>query len=153
MGSSTESVDLENYCKIKTVTHFTDDMEKVKEGINGLTWPKGSTLTSVALMTARSEFSLGRKDANTDVIIFTDGKPLSRLKTGAASKDIRKAARLLWVPVTQYAPLDDIKTWATRRWEENVVEVPTFEDLESPWPINQIIADICPRKDPTTEFS
>jgi hypothetical protein len=147
MGTDTEVVDMESFCKIKVLTHFTEDMAAVKSAINGATWPKGSTLTSVALMAAKSEFSLGREHANTNVILFTDGKPLSSRKTLQAAKVVREAGRLVWVPVTAYAPLDDIKKWATRRWEENVVEVPTFEDLESPWPINQIIADICPKEE------
>merc|ERR1719158_1301637 len=60
---NTKKVDRERICAIKTVTHFTDDMKKVKNLINGLTWPKGSTLTSLALLTAKAELALGRKSA------------------------------------------------------------------------------------------
>jgi len=141
---SAEPVDLETTCKIKTVTHFTTDMSKVKELIGGLTWPQGSTLTSLALMTAKNELSLGRKDAKSIVVVITDGRPMSYRATRLASKALRKTARLVWVPVTRYAPLKKIKKWATRRWEENVVVVETFEDLETPDPVNHILADICP---------
>merc|ERR1719316_2048369 len=60
---NTKKVDREKVCGIKTVTHFTEDLKKVKSLITGLTWPKGSTLTSLALMTAKAELALGRKDS------------------------------------------------------------------------------------------
>merc|ERR1719194_157195 len=119
-------------------------MKKVKDLIGGLTWPKGSTLTSLALQTAKAELSLGRKEAKSIVVVVTDGRPLSYRNTGIASKNLRKAARLVWVPVTKYAPLQKIKKWATRRWQENVVLVESFEDLEKPDPMNHVVANICP---------
>jgi hypothetical protein len=143
-GKSTAKVDLAGTCKIITVEHFTRDMKKVKEAIEGMEWPQGSTLTSLALMTAKSEFSLGRPDVQSVVIVFTDGRPMSFRKTGLAAKMVRKSARLMWVPVTEFAPLKDIKKWATRRWQENVVQVDSFEELDKPSTITQLVADMCP---------
>merc|ERR1719199_194548 len=97
------------FCGIQTITHFTEDLKKVKQLITGLSWPRGSTLTSLALMTAKAELPLGRKDSPGNVIVFTDGRPLSYRKTGLAAKDVRKSARLVWVPVTKFAPLKAIK--------------------------------------------
>merc|ERR1711924_444847 len=87
-----QAVDMENTCKIKTVTHFTEDMAKVKELIGGLTWPQGSTLTSLALMTAKVELSLWRKDAKSIIVVITDGRPLSYRNTGIASRNLRKTS-------------------------------------------------------------
>merc|ERR1719409_1530805 len=148
-----KKVDQEKVCGIKTVTHFTEDLKKVKSLITGLTWPRGSTLTSLALLTAKAELALGRKTAQSNIIVFTDGRPLSFRKTGVASKSVRKAARLVWVPVTKYAPLKMIKKWATRRWQENVVRVPTFKELEKPDVITHIVANICPKSNPKVKFS
>jgi len=131
-------------CGINTITHFTQDMPKVTNLINGLSWPKGSTLTSLALMTAKAELALGRKNSLSNVIVFTDGRPLSYRRTGVASDAVRKSARLVWVPVTRYAPLKQIKKWATRRWQENVVKVSSFSDLKKPYVVTHIIANICP---------
>jgi hypothetical protein len=141
-----------NYCEIKTVTHLTSDMSKVKELIGGLTWPKGSTLTSLALMRAKAELGVGRKDAKSIVVVITDGRPLSYRATWYASRMVRKTARLVWVPVTKYAPLKKIKKWATRRWQENVVLVESFEDLEKPDPMNHVVANICPAKEPEITY-
>jgi len=143
-GRNRKKVDMAKTCKIKTITHFTSDMKKVKGLITGLTWPQGSTLTSLALMTAKAELSLGRKDARSVVVVITDGRPLSYRATSIASRQLRKAARLVWVPVTKYAPLAKIKQWATRRWQENVVKVTSFKDLEKPDAVNHVLANICP---------
>jgi len=145
-GKNKKKVDQEKVCGIKMVTHFTGDLKKVRSLINGLQWPRGSTLTSLALMTAQAELSLGRKNAKANIIVFTDGRPLSYRKTSMASKAVRKGARLVWVPVTRYAPLEKIKQWATRRWQENVVKVSSFAALKKPEVITHIIADICPKK-------
>merc|ERR1719440_1260069 len=112
----------------------------------------GSTLTSVALLAAKSELSFGRKDSHANIIVFTDGRPLSYRKTLLASKEVRKAARLIWVPVTKFAPLKYIKKWAPRRWQENVVVVDTFGDLEKPDVVTKLIANICPAEMPHPQW-
>jgi uncharacterized protein YegL len=143
-GQSAKSVDMDTECRIKFVSHFSRNMKQIHDKIGELEWPQGSTLTSLALATAKAELSIGRKDAESVVIVITDGRPLSYRKTTLASRSLRKVARLVWVPVTQYAPLKWVKLWATRRWEENVVQVESFEKLETPDVITHIIADICP---------
>jgi len=147
-GKDTKGVDMENTCKIKTVTHFTHNMKDVHDKVHGLQWPSGSTLTSIALMQAKSELALGRKDAKSIVVVITDGRPLSFRNTGIAAREVRKSARLLWVPVTTYAPLKYIKMWATRRWKENVVQVDDFSALETPSVVTDIMANICPKPEP-----
>jgi predicted nucleic acid-binding Zn-ribbon protein len=146
IGQNQDSVDLERDCLISVVEHFTKDMTMVKSKIASLAWPKGSTLTSLALSAAKAELSLGRRHAKSVVVIFTDGRPFSYRKTRMASRDVRKSARLIWVPVTRFAPLKHIKAWATRRWQENVVPVKSFSELAEPRVISRVIADVCPPK-------
>jgi hypothetical protein len=146
VGQNDKPVDMEETCKIKTVTHFTEDMKKVKQLITGLEWPQGSTLTSLALMTAKAEMMNGRKGAPPVVVTFTDGRPLSYGKTYIASKMLRKVARLVWVPITKFAPLKFIKMCATRRWQENVIPVKDFKKLsdQAVEVVTHIVADMCP---------
>jgi hypothetical protein len=155
-GKTDKTVDIEKFCKIQTVTHFTEDLKKVKQLITGLEWPQGSTLTSLALMAAKSELSLGRPTSPSNVILFTDGRPMSYRKTWIASKMVRKSARLVWVPV-QYPSglLKFIKHCATRRWEENVIPVSTFDKLkdEAAEVVTHIVADICPKEEIKMEMS
>jgi len=152
-GKSVEKVDMEKDCSIKTVTHFTDDLKKVKELVAGLTFPQGGSLTSLALLAAKAELGLGRKDAKSTIVVFTAGRPLSYRKTGMASRVLRKMARLVWVPVSENAPLRSMKKWATRRWQENVVAVNSFEKLANPEVITHIVANICPKISPKLKFA
>merc|ERR1719182_819195 len=68
-------------CGIRTVSHFTTDMKKLDQLVLGLDFQKGSTLTSLALLTAKAELALGRKNAPAVVVVFTDGRPMSIRKT------------------------------------------------------------------------
>merc|ERR1719162_1036050 len=147
-GMSTKKVDMEATCKITLVQHFTDDSKKFKNKLDGLEFQKGSKLLSLALMTVQSEFALGNKDYRTVVVVFVDGAPLSFRKTLLASRAIRKKARLVWVVVTKFSPLKDIKKWASRRWQENIVKVNEYKKLQRPSTGTHIIANICPKEHP-----
>jgi len=151
-GKSAKKVDSEKVCGIKTVTHFTQDLKKVKQLVAGLDYPKGGALTSLALFAAKAELNLGRKNAHSNVIVFSAGRPLSYRKTEMASTMVRKSARLVWVPVSANAPLASIKKWATRRWQENVISVKSFKRLENPEVVTHIVANICPKKPPKMEM-
>jgi hypothetical protein len=131
-------------CGIQMVNHFTEDIKKVRQLVNGLPWMRGSTLTSLALSTAQEEFKLGRKNAKSVALVFTDGRPLYYGKTWIAAREIRKVARLMWVPITRRVPLAYIKALATRRWQENMVLAPSYRQLQSKTLINHVVADMCP---------
>jgi hypothetical protein len=144
-GQKRSPTDVEATCKVRTVAHLTSNKAEVKEKIAALKWPKGSTFTSLALLKAKQELNdNGSGHTQSVVVVITDGKPQSKLKTYFASRNVRKIARLVWVPVTRNAPLRLIKFMATRRWQENLVRVKNFEDLEQPEPMSHVIADICP---------
>jgi len=151
-GQSTKKVDTEKDCGIKVVQHFTDDFKKIKQKLADLEFGKGSALTSLALMAAKSELALGRKNAKANVVVITVERPLSLRKTEVAARNLRKTARLVWVPVTATQPLKPFKQWATRRWEENVVVVKNFQDLERPTTITHVVADICAKDSQKVKF-
>merc|ERR1719478_637715 len=120
-GKSSAKVDIEKVCKTKVVQHFDEDIKKTKNTLNGLSFAKGTKLVALALLTAKAELTLGRKEAQSVVVVFTDGQPLSFRKTKLAARSLRKKTRLLWVPTMKFSPLKNIKKWATRRWQENIV--------------------------------
>jgi len=136
--------DLKDDCGIDIVQHFTADMGAAANVIRGLTWPAKTTFTSGALMTAKSELALGRKDANSVVMVITDGRPLNPGRTAKASEVLRKSARLMWVPVTTNVPIEEVNMWASTPTVENVIQVGDFEALSDPETITSIIADMCP---------
>jgi len=152
-GEGKGKVDMEKTCKVRIAQHFEQDTKKVKSVISGLQYTPGSKLLSLALMTATSEFPLGRADKRTVVIVFIDGEPLSYRKTKLASLAIRKSARLLYVVVNKFAPLKSIKKWASRRWEENLVVVKSAAELEKAETGTHIIANICPKHAPKLKMA
>jgi len=147
-GASTEKVDMEKVCKIKIASHFEEDTKKVKGVINALEFAPGSKLLSLALMAVQAEMALGRKTSRSIVIVFMDGEPLSYRKTMLASHTLRKKARLIYVVVTKFSPLGDIKKWASRRWQENVVQVSDAAALAKSDTGTHIMANICPKSFP-----
>jgi len=138
-------LDLEKTCKMKWIQHFSKDLKKAYDNVDKATWPKGGTLTSLALGTVRNELPLGRKGSRSVVVVVTDGRPLSFKRTLSASRSLRKEARLMFVPVTKFAPLKAIKTWASRRWQENVVKVNNFNKLSVGSTVDHIVANLCPK--------
>jgi hypothetical protein len=142
----TQTADAETLCKVNTVSHLTSDIADVKKKINDLKWPKGSTFTSMALLKAKQELNdNGNQHTQSVVVMITDGKPQSAKRTWFASRELRKIARLVVVPVTRNSRLIKLmKLMATRRWKENLVNVRSFADLEKPEPMGHVVADICP---------
>jgi len=139
------TVNKEVACRIKWVQHFSEKNKGMAlTKVKFLGWPKGATMTSLALMAALGETQISRKDAQSVVVVITDGKPLSKRATKRASKAVRKVARLMWVPVTNHAPLTFIRRMASKPWRENVVLASSFATLSKPEFINHLIADMCP---------
>jgi hypothetical protein len=151
-GKSTEKIDTETVCKIKILSHFTDDLKKIKQLLAGLDMIKGMKLLALAILAAKSELALGRKEATSIVVGFIDGPPLSQRKTELAAKVLRKSARLTLVPTSQFSPLKPLKTYVTRRWQENLVVVKDSEELASPVTITHVIANVCPEEDQKLQF-
>eukprot|EP00929_Paragymnodinium_shiwhaense_P051626 TRINITY_DN2594_c0_g1_i7.p1 TRINITY_DN2594_c0_g1~~TRINITY_DN2594_c0_g1_i7.p1 ORF type:complete len:821 (-),score=249.21 TRINITY_DN2594_c0_g1_i7:201-2663(-) len=130
----------------EVVQHFTADGEEAAKTIEGLKdkWPRSVTYTSKALNLAKDTLNLGRADANSVVIVITDGRPMSGHQVGIASDQLKKQARLMWVPVTRYAPLHDIKEWASYPKEDNILALNSFSELDDPESISKMVADLCP---------
>jgi hypothetical protein len=137
--------DLEKDCKMLWATRFTTDLEKAQEDVKAMKWQKGQTLTSMALSTLGTELMSGRRDASPVVLVITDGRPASPERTFQASKKLRDKARVMWVPVTTYAPTDMINDWASVPVHNNVIQVPDFETFALKTTISGLISDICPQ--------
>merc|ERR1711865_1244243 len=99
---------------------------------------KGMKLLSLAILAAKSELALGRKEATSVVVGFIDGPPLSQRKTEIAAKVLRKSCRLHLIPTSKFSPLKPLKTYVTRRWQENLVVVDDAESLAKPVTITHV---------------
>merc|ERR1740117_1040615 len=136
--------DMEKDCMVSFVTHFENDKDKVVAKIAAMKWPRGSTLTSEALAMAETELDGGRRDAQAVVVVLTDGKPMNKRKVNMTVERLRKKARLMWVAVSQNAPVDLIKKWASVPAQENVILASNFKELVSKKITNKLISNMCP---------
>lgn len=138
--------DPETNCGIQWLSHFTDDTQGVADSIAGTAWPQKTTLTSAALAQAESELMTGREDAQSVVVVITDGKPLNKYRTKMAAQSLRKKARLIFVPVTKYDSklAAYVEELVSKPVKENLVVLKNFDQLRSPVTMNRIIADACP---------
>lgn len=147
-GKSRGTPNMETDCGITWVSHFKDNMPveelatKVEHGT--LTWPRSTTLTSAALGQAEAEIITGREEVNSVVIVITDGWPMSQKNTKEAAKKLQKKAKVVWVPVGRYAPRRLIKKMAQKPWQDHVISVEAFSDLQMPETLNRIITSTCP---------
>jgi len=143
-GDSSNAPDMEKDCSIKWVKHFTNDTMAAAKEVEKQSFPRKTTLTSVALGEAEAELMYGREDASSIVICITDGKPLSQLRTKEAAKKLMAKARVIWVPVGRGAPIQLIKELASRPQRENIIQVRSFKSLGWPYFVNKLIAQTCP---------
>jgi len=132
-------------CGVYWIDHFTTDVRALVQKANKMRWPGRTTLTSYALSEAKAEILQGRPDAQTIVTVITDGKPMSPIKTGSASGDIKEQARLIFIPVgkgvKKTIPL--MKEWSSRPPQDNVVTIDSFATLATPAVLNKMISGFC----------
>jgi len=136
-------------CGISWASHFTNDTAAVRKAAKKLQWPGRTTLTSLALAEANSELIQGRDGVKSVVVVITDGKPMSPLRTGVAAAQLKKGARLVWIPVGQgvKSSIKDMKHWASVPWQDNVLEIDTFGALATPRTINKMVSQFCAQLD------
>merc|ERR1719422_46093 len=110
-------------------------------------WPCGGTATSLALAAAGSELIYGRPDANSIVVLVTDGRPNRRYQTGVAADELKKKARLMIVPVGNglKSVMGSLKMWASKPARDNILEVNSFGSLKTPTTLNNMISGFCPQ--------
>jgi len=133
-------------CKMEWVSHYTDDMPSVIDAIDQLSWPSGTTLTAKALEAAEAELANGRDDADTVIVVITDGQPTDDDQVQEIADYLKEKAKLVWVlvgnDVMQYR--EEVEGWASEPGYEHVIEVHNISALPEPDSINSMIADFCP---------
>lgn len=138
--------DMEKDCGVQWVSHFTDKVDELASKVEygTLVWPRSTTLTSAALGQAEAEVLTGREEANSIVIVITDGRPMSQKNTKAAAKKLQEKAKVIWVPVGRNAPRSLIKKMAQKPWQDHVISIRDFKDLDDAETLNRIITSTCP---------
>jgi len=144
LGVKQGTPNLKDDCGINLLSPFVSDANSVAGQISSASFPGGTTLTSLALITAETELSNGRSDAQSVVILITDGRPLSPQRTLRAAWRLRKKARLIVVPVGKLVPRRFMIRLASKPKRDNMIFSKTFTELNTPKKLNKIISHMCP---------
>jgi len=140
---TTNTPNLEVDCKMKWVSHFTSNTDLLATNIKNLVFPRSNTMTSLALGQAENELINGREDAQSVVVVITDGWPMSRKNTNSAAKELQKKAKVLYVPAGYSAPMGLFKEVASSPPEDHIIQVQSLSYLDHPYFLNQIIGSTC----------
>merc|ERR1740121_45941 len=142
------NIDVEETCKIKWVSHFTSDTEQLARDVMTLAWPAQSTLTAMALGVAEAELKNGRENVASVTVVITDGQPLSPRLTRQAAKRLQSKETVLWVPIGRRAPLELVRSFASKPTDEHVLPVTSFNSMYYPDTfydvVNKIVTGVCP---------
>jgi len=132
------------------VHKITDDFAAVKTSIKALKWQKGFTNMAQALTLAKDMFLRnGRKEAQSAVMVITDGKPTLLYETQEKVTKLKDmAVKLFFAPVTEAKgkELDLMKMWASQPWQSHLVHVPGLMPLKADGSVfaEKFIATFCP---------
>jgi len=140
------NISIEKDCKVRWVSHLTQDFDALAKTVGNLTWPKGGSLTSLALGMVDADLMYGRVGAESKVLLISDNKPLSNANTKAAAARLQQKATVEWVSLTA-RPLTIMRQMSLAPWADHVVYIPNSNNLKvrfNFW-LNKIITTTCPQ--------
>jgi len=132
------------------VVSITSDLESVATAIEGLQWQRGFTNMMQALSAADNMFAEGRDDAQSAVMVISDGKWTNAYRTtmkATAMKD--KGIQIFMAPITEHMTpnLKILRGWASQPWETNFELIPGLDTLVNNEPefAQRLLVKFCPR--------
>mmetsp|Transcript_32460 Transcript_32460/g.79300 ORF Transcript_32460/g.79300 Transcript_32460/m.79300 type:complete len:333 (+) Transcript_32460:2-1000(+) len=150
MDSKTVKMGIVEFSKeAHVVQGMTFNQKEIATALNTkLKFRKGLTDMAKGLLAADKLLLDGRKDAQSEVIVITDGKPSFKFASGNAAKKLRRSgARLIFMPVRTYGQSPFLTSWATHPGKENVFRVKRgLAELKSKmtaWQ-NKMVISTCP---------
>jgi hypothetical protein len=132
------------------VVQITSDLESVSTAIETLEWQRGFTNMMQALKAADNMYQSGRQDAQSAVIVVSDGRYTNAFRTGMQARAMKdKGIQIYMAPIAK-DPIDalkEIKEWASQPWETNYERIPGFEALEGNEGefAQRLLVKFCPR--------
>jgi len=132
------------------VVPITSDLESVTTAIEGLQWQRGFTNMMQALAAADNMFADGRDDAQSAVMVISDGKWTNAYRTtmkATAMKD--KGVQIFMAPIAEHMTqnLKILRGWASQPWETNFERIPGLDTLVNNEPefAQRLLVKFCPR--------
>jgi len=132
------------------VVQITSDLASVSTAVEGLQWQRGFTNMMQALTAADNMFADGREDAQSAVMVISDGKWTNAYRTGmkaTAMKD--KGIQIFMAPIADHTTdqLKVLRGWASQPWETNYERIPGLDTLINNEPefAQRLLVKFCPR--------
>jgi uncharacterized protein YegL len=136
--------------KAELVEPLTTDLAAVKEKVLALTWQRGITNMAQAFSLAQKMFREGgREDAQSAVLIITDGTPSMKFATSQQVAKLKETnVHIFFAPIAEYPSrkFDVLKEWASSPWETNYERVPGLLALENNFDMfgQRLVSKFCP---------
>jgi len=145
-GNMSSPPDVLSDCGMHWVSKLSNDTAGVAAKIAQAVYPDSTTLTSMALGQAMTELANGRTEASSVVVVVTDGEPMSQKMTASAAAALKASAKLIWMQVGRTAPayVELLKSWVSKPWQDNLIEVASVNSLPTPVVVNGMLAAMCP---------
>jgi len=136
--------------KAELVEPLTADIAAVKEKVLALTWQRGITNLAQACSLASKMFREGgREDAQSALLIITDGKPTMKFATSQQVAKLKETnVHIFFAPIAEYPSrnFDILKEWASAPWETNYERVPGLLALGNNFDMfgQRLVSKFCP---------
>jgi uncharacterized protein YegL len=136
--------------KAEEVEPLTTDLALVKEKLLALTWQRGITNMAQAFSLAHKMFREGgREDAQSALMIITDGKPSMKFATSQQVEKLKAInVHIFFAPIAEFPSrnLDILKEWASAPWETNYERVPGLVALGNNFDMfgQRLVSKFCP---------
>merc|ERR1719361_3036652 len=132
------------------VMPLTSDMDEVHKKILELKWQRGFTNMAQAFSLADVMLQSGRKEAQSAVMVLSDGKPSFWYQTIQKARELKdKNVQIFMAPVTDFKSKELLlmrNELASQPWRSNYVRIPGLETLEHNMDVfkQKIISTFCP---------
>jgi len=135
----------------RIVAPLTADIPSIKPLVEETGHAKGITNMAQAFAVAGKMLRQGgRKDAQSAVLVLTDGKPSMKFATGQQVDKLKESGVMIYMaPVAQFPSkdFDILKEWASQPWETNYERIPGLDALANNFDKfgGKMIAKFCPK--------
>jgi len=132
------------------VSPLTADIASLKPLVEATAHAKGITNMAQAFADAGKMLRQGgRKDAQSAVLVITDGKPSMKFVTGQQVDKLKEGnTHIYFAPIAEFPSkdFDILKEWASQPWETNYERIPGLDALANNFDMfgQRMIAKFCP---------
>jgi len=138
----------------RIVSPLESDRIKVQQALTRLSFQRGVTRMGEAMTLSKTVLQEGRPEAQTVVLVFTDGKPTFKYSSRVAAKGLKAAgARVVMVPIYEIGDMSFMDDLASEG-RQDVLDIKGLDYLEEnmDMEVKRLLTSTCPliQEPPTT---